>query len=99
MHANPGIVFRDGATGRRAAVAGGPDVWEVVALLRGLRGDVDARVGRAARQLGLPVRQVRAASRYYAAFAEEIEAEIAANETAADHELAVWEAERQLLSG
>ena len=26
----PGVVFRTGPTGRRAGVAGGPDVWELV---------------------------------------------------------------------
>jgi hypothetical protein len=30
MDAYPGIVFRDGPAGRRPAVVGGPDVWEVV---------------------------------------------------------------------
>ena len=31
MDEHPGIVFRGGPTGRRAALAGGPDVWEVMA--------------------------------------------------------------------
>src|SRR5947207_2521761 len=30
MERHPGIVFRDGPTGRRAALAHGPDVWEVI---------------------------------------------------------------------
>lgn len=29
-----GIVFRDGPMGRRAGVAAGPDVWEIVAALQ-----------------------------------------------------------------
>jgi len=99
MADHPGIVFRDGSTGRRAGLAVGPDVWEIVALLRGLRGSVERRVVRAADQLGLTVEQVRAASRYYAEFADEIEAEVALNEEAADRELATWQAERRLLSG
>lgn len=32
--AHPGIVYRNGPTGRRAALAVGPDVWEVVSALR-----------------------------------------------------------------
>src|SRR6266581_3754656 len=32
---HPGVVFRDGPTGRRAALAGGPDVWEVIETLKG----------------------------------------------------------------
>jgi hypothetical protein len=99
MAAHPGIVFRDGPTGRRAGLAAGPDVWEVVALLRGLRGRIETRVAKAAGQLGLTAPQVRAASRYYAEFPDEVDAQIAANEDAADRELAVWEAERRLLSG
>ncbi len=99
MEAHPGVVFRDGPAGRRAGLAAGPDVWEVVALLRGLRGRVEQRAVRAAEQLGLAVAQVRTASRYYAEFPDEIDAEIAANEEAADRELATWESERRLLSG
>jgi hypothetical protein len=29
-----GIVFRDGPMGRRAGLAAGPDVWEVIAAMR-----------------------------------------------------------------
>jgi hypothetical protein len=99
MAAHPGIVFRPGPTGRRAGLAAGPDVWEVVGLLRGLRGGVEKRVASAAAQLGLTTAQVRAASRYYAEFPDEIDAEIARNDDAADRELAAWNAERRLLSG
>src|SRR2546430_17376887 len=35
---HPGIVFRAGPTGRRAALSGGPDVWEGVAALNPIRG-------------------------------------------------------------
>lgn len=99
MEAHPGIILRDGPSGRRAGLAAGPDVWEVVGLLRGLRGGVDRRVAKAAEQLRLSIAQMRVASRYYAEFSDEIDAEIAANAAAADRELAVWEAERRLLSG
>ena len=99
MAAHPGIVFRDGPTGRRAGIAAGPDVWEVASLLRDLPGAVDERLTEAAGQLGLTVAQVRAASRYYADFPAEIDAQIAANDDAADRELATWESERRLLRG
>ena len=99
MEDHPGIVFRSGPTGRRAALAGGPDVWEVASLLRGLRGSVERRTARAADQLGLTVAQVRAASRYYAEFSDEIDAEITANDEVAEREFAMWEAQRRLLSG
>jgi hypothetical protein len=68
-------------------------------LLVGLRGRVEGRVAKAADQLGLNAVVVRAASRYYAEFPDEIDGQIAANEEAADRELAIWEAERRRLSG
>jgi len=97
MEAHPGIVFRDGPSGRRAGLAAGPDVWEVIGLLQGLHGSVDKRVAATAAQLGLTRAQVRVTSHYYAEFTAEIDAEITANDEAADRELAVWENERRLL--
>ena len=99
MEAHPGVVFRDGPSGRRAALAAGPDVWEVAGLLRGLSGSVEERVANAAVQLGLTESQVRSASRYYAEFTDEVDAEVALNDEIADRELAAWENERRLLSG
>ncbi|MCY4370784.1 MAG: hypothetical protein OXF41_15535 [bacterium] len=99
MEAHPGIVFRDGPSGRRAGLAAGPDVWEVVGLMLGLRGNFEERVATAAAQLGLAEGHVRAASRYYAEFTDELDAEIAHNDDEADRELAAWENERRLLSG
>lgn len=88
MEAHPGIVFRDGPSGRRAGLAAGPDVWEVVGLLRNLSGRVEERAAAAAAQLGLTEAQVRATSRYYAEFTDETDAEIAHNDEIADRELA-----------
>ena len=74
-------------------------MWEIVGLMRDLTGSVEERAGRAAAQLGLATSQVRTASRYYAEFTDEIDAEIAQNDEMADLELAIWENERRLLSG
>lgn len=65
--AHPGIVYRDGPAGRRAAVAGGPDVWEVVVALRHTRKRGDARVGAAAEQLDVAEQLVRTAVAFAAA--------------------------------
>ena len=43
--------------------------------------------------------QVHVAGRYYAEFADEIDAELAHNDEVAEREMAAWERERQLLSG
>jgi hypothetical protein len=74
MDAHPGIVFRDGPTGRRAGLAAGPDVWEVIGALRstGLEGD-DA-IQATAEWSSLSVRQVRDAIGYYSAYPAEIDA-------------------------
>src|ERR1700735_244575 len=40
----PGIIFRGPAHDRRAGLAGGPDVWEVVARLQELEGSEEHRI-------------------------------------------------------
>ncbi|HUA03895.1 MAG TPA: hypothetical protein VMB27_08335 [Solirubrobacteraceae bacterium] len=83
--AHPGIVFKPGPAGRRAALAGGPDVWEVVAALRNSSGSESKRVAAVAEQLGLHERQVLLALEYAAAHRAEIEARVAANDEALAH--------------
>lgn len=97
--AHPGIVFRDGPTGRRAGLAHGQDVWEVIGTLRYQSGEPEQRVEATAELLTLHVGQVRTALGYYADHAQEIDERIAANVRAADLGLARWEAEQRLLSG
>ncbi|APZ35239.1 hypothetical protein BOH66_14030 [Microbacterium aurum] len=93
-----GIVFRDGPSGRRAGLMGGPDVWEVVSAVRGSDQRGDAAIVAAARDLDLSVARVQTAVAYYGAHAEEIDAEIVENEIAADEALRAWRAQQQLLS-
>jgi hypothetical protein len=80
--AHPGVVFKPGPSGRRAALAGGPDVWEIVAALRDTHGSEAERVAALAQQFGIHERQVGIALDYAAAHLEEIEARIQANERA-----------------
>jgi hypothetical protein len=97
--AHPGIVYRDGPAGRRAAVAGGPDVWEVVLALRHTRKRGDARVHAAAEQLDVAERLVRTAVSFAAAHPDEVEEMIRRNEAAAQRaEQAARERERFLAS-
>ena len=77
-----GIVYRAGPTGRRAGVAGGPDVWEIVRDLKHAQGPGEQRVQALAQQLGLPAQRIRLALDFCAAFPEEIEDRIAADERA-----------------
>lgn len=95
--AHPGIVFRPGPSGRRAALAGGPDVWEIVAALRHVTGREAKRVAALAEQFGLHERQVVIALNYAAAHRDEIEARVHANDRAlAEAERIAVERERLL---
>lgn len=72
---HPLITFRDGPTGRRAGLVGGPDVWEVVMWLEDLSGESDpAAVLVGESSLTRP--QVDAAVRYRATYPDEVEARI-----------------------
>lgn len=79
---HPGIVFKPGPAGRRAALAGGPDVWEIAAALRHTSGSERARVARLAKEFGLHERQIGIALDYAAANAQEIQSRVAANDRA-----------------
>jgi hypothetical protein len=96
MERHPGIVFRDGPSGRRAALIGGPDVWEVMSTVLQAEGDLDQVIATSVEWLGLPPSSIRDAMRYYAEFQDEIDDRIERNRAlAAEHE-AAWRAERGL---
>jgi hypothetical protein len=77
MDRHPGILFRPGPAGRRPALASGPDVWEVVRVVRNVEKRGDRAIAEAASWLGLPVAQVRIAVDYYANYPAEIDAWLA----------------------
>ena len=78
MRRCPGILFSDGATGRRARIAGtGLDVWEVIATYRA--------VGKSLKRLKAAYQEldelkVRAALSYYQCYPAEIDNRIVENE-------------------
>jgi hypothetical protein len=72
---HPLITFRDGPTGRRAGVLGGPDVWEIAMWVDDLGAEVDPLEGLVEESV-LTRPQVEAALRYRAAYPDEIEARI-----------------------
>jgi hypothetical protein len=97
--AHPGITFRSGPSGRRAALVMGPDVWEVISVLQRL--DVDGEeqaVDEAAAWLSLTGGQVRTALRYYGEHPAEIEDRIRRNEQAAERARESWETQQRLMS-
>lgn len=86
-----------GPAGRRAGLVRGPDVWEIVGLLRGLQDVGDERIRAAASWLGLVESQIRTAVAYYAEFADEIDQEIDDNLQAQEQSRAALEAQQRLL--
>jgi hypothetical protein len=72
---HPLITFRDGPTGRRAGLLGGPDVWEVAMWVEDLAGEPDA-IAALVEDSTLTRSQVDAAARYRAAYPDEISARI-----------------------
>lgn len=81
---HPGIVFRPGPAGRRAALAGGPDVWEICWAARERGGGKEA-AEQVAEDLSLTPDRVAVALRYEAEFPEEIEARIELHERETAH--------------
>jgi len=104
MNDHPGIVFRAGPTGRRAGLASGPDVWEVVRAVKSARA-AEPEMGErellemVAGNTGVPVRLLRVAIGYWAAYPDEVDAKIAAAEAAEEAALQAWRRERELLPG
>jgi hypothetical protein len=96
MERHPGIVFRDGPTGRRAALLGGPDVWEMMPTVLEAEGDLEDRIQIAIEWHGLSEQKVRAAIAYYQEFPDEIDARIAKNRAMANEHYATWRAEHGL---
>jgi hypothetical protein len=85
MEEHIGIVFRDGPMGRRAGLAGGPDVWEVIVVLKDFgRDGPTAATRKTAAWLGVSESQVRTAEGYYSSYPVEIDTRISGNEAAAD---------------
>ena len=79
----PGIVFRSGPTGRRAALADGPDVWEVVRGLKQARSGEGDPVALLMASSNLREEQIRLAADYYSVYPDEVDARIREDEEAA----------------
>ena len=80
----PGIVFRGPAHDRRAALAAGPDVWEVIARLRELEGSTEERVATLSEESELHPRLIRLAVDYAAEHPDEIRRRMDRNDEMAE---------------
>lgn len=96
--AHPGIVYRGGPAGRRAALGAGPDVWEIVIAVRHAAGDGEEKIRDVAQALGLAEHLVRLAVDFAATHPNEIEASIIANEEAAERAQRLAEERERLMA-
>src|SRR5580700_1630459 len=90
MSDHPGMIFKDGPTGRRAALAYGPDIWEVIKFLREVDERGPAALDAAAEVFAIDVTRISAAISYYGDYQEEIDAEIAEAETTSAQAEQAW---------
>jgi len=99
MRRFPGIVFRDGPAGRRAGLASGPDVWEIVRDLKRHGADAGGDpVSVVAEETGLAPELIGLAADYYATFPDEIDDRIAADTRAAEEMRALADRRERMLS-
>lgn len=104
MSEHPGIVFRPGPTGRRAGLAAGPDVWEIVRALKSAKEaepeySADELLELIASNTGVHIAFLKIAIRYWASYREEIDAKVAAADAAEDAAEEAWRSEQQMLAG
>jgi hypothetical protein len=98
MADHPGVIFKDGPSGRRAALAYGPDVWEVIKFLR----EVDERgpgaIEAAAEVFAVEATRISTAISYYGDFSDEIDTEITEADEASARAEAAWLVQQQLIA-
>ena len=80
----PGIIFRGPAHDRRAALAAGPDVWEVVARLQELEGSEEQRINLLSSESDLHPRLIRIALDYAAEHSDHVRERIDRNRGATE---------------
>jgi hypothetical protein len=103
MEDHPGIVFRDGPTGRRAVLIGSGDVREVIRAVKSARAaepDLGAEeiVALVSTNTGVSARLVDTAIRYWAAYPDEIDSWITEVESFEEQALLAWEQRQNLLA-
>jgi hypothetical protein len=98
MAEHPGIVFKSGPSGRRAALAYGPDVWEVVNFLREIDERGPAALAAAAEVFAVDINRISTAVSYYGDNRDEIGAEIEAAEEASTRAEHAWRVQQQLIA-
>src|ERR1700726_2094736 len=96
MADHPGVIFKDGPSGRRAALAYGPDIWEVVKFLREVDERGPAAVEAAAEVFAVDASRISTALSYYADYPDEIDAEIIDADEASRRAEDAWRVQQRL---
>src|ERR1700758_1044540 len=65
MADHPGVIFKDGPSGRRAALAYGPDAWWVITFVREVAGRAPAAIYAAAEVFAVDSSRIATAISYY----------------------------------
>ena len=104
MDEHPGVIFRDGPSGRRAVLIGGPDVREVIRAVRSARAaepqlDAAAIVALIERNTGVAARLIDVAVRYWSSYPDEVDSWVADVDALEAEALAAWERQQNLLGG
>lgn len=103
MEDHPGVIFRDGPTGRRAVLIGGPDIREVIRTVKSARAsepglDAENIVALVSTNTGVSARLIETAIRYWADYPEEIDVWIDEVESFEAQALLAWERRQDLLA-
>jgi hypothetical protein len=86
---HPGVVFRGPTHDRRAALATGPDIWEIVGRLRELDGSEEQRISVLSKESDLHPRLIRIALDYAAEHPDDVMARIDRNRAMAERSRAM----------
>jgi len=98
MADHPGVIFKDGPSGRRAALAYGPDVWEVIKFLREIDERGPAAIDAATEVFAVDTSRIATAISYYGDYADEIDVEIAEADEASARAEQAWRVQQQLIT-
>jgi hypothetical protein len=98
MADHPGVLFKDGPSGRRASLACGPDVWEVIKFLREVDERGPAALAAAAEVFALDASRIVTAVSYYGDYQSEIDAEISDADDASARAEEAWRVQRALIA-
>ncbi|HUZ25623.1 MAG TPA: hypothetical protein VMV07_17840 [Streptosporangiaceae bacterium] len=98
MADHPGIIFKDGPSGRRAALAYGPDIWEIIKYLREIDDRGPAALDAAAEAFAADAGRIATAVSYYGDYPGEIDAELTAADEASLRAEQAWRVRQQLIT-